>query len=91
MLTIVNYGTKKYKENKQIVYLKKRQKKIKNVNSQILFLGSSFNFDYLSFTQFFKKYSKKFNKEDIKIMNFLNNYQNAQDEEVKKMHEKLGI
>ncbi len=35
-------------------------KKFKNVNSQILFLGSSFNFDYLSITQFFKGYSKKF-------------------------------
>ena len=54
ILTIVNYRTKNIKKIniKKDSLFEKITKKFKNANSQILFLGSSFNFDYLSLTQF---------------------------------------
>ena len=64
ILTIVNYGTNdtKINKNENNSLFEKMKNKFKNVDSQILFLGSesSFNSDYLSFTQYSKGYSKKF-------------------------------
>ena len=62
ILTIVNYETNYENKNKyeNNSLFEKMKNKFKNVDSQILFLGISCNFDYLSFTKYSKGYSKKF-------------------------------